>query len=85
MMRRMMKAALVMAAGLVLAVPGAQAAKRMCDGPAASCAGYAKTGSKHVSYKSKKAKYASKKTLQRRFGRRLFGCCLVVRRQVPWP
>jgi rare lipoprotein A len=62
MMRRMMKAALVMAAGLVLAVPGAQAAKRMCDGPAASCAGYAKTGSKHASYKSKKAKYASKKS-----------------------
>ena len=62
MMRRVMKAALVMAAGLVLAVPGAQAAKRMCDGPAASCAGYAKTGSKHASYKSKKAKYASKKS-----------------------
>ena len=60
MMRHVLKAALVMAAGFMLAVPGAQAAKRMCDGPAASCAGNVKY-SKSASY-SKKGKYAAKKS-----------------------
>jgi len=63
MMRHVTTSALVMAAGLILAMPGAQAAKRKCDGLAASCAasGY-KKGGKQASYNSKKAKYAPTKS-----------------------
>lgn len=61
MMRRVMKAALVMVSGLLLAVPGAQAAKRACDGPAYACAGAYKKSPKSAAYKAK-GKYASKKS-----------------------
>jgi rare lipoprotein A len=61
MMRRVMKAALVMVSGLLLAVPGAQAAKRACDGPAYACASAYKKSPKAAAYKAK-GKYASKKS-----------------------